>query len=85
MPTLQARAQDLGRFDTRRQTDRRMRETAESSLTAVMGRVALTSGSKGKLDFMTEKINRSICSRKISIWNGNPAAAHAFPGQYKLS
>jgi len=62
-----------------------LRETAESSLTAVMGRVAAYSGQKVSWDFMTEKSTLDLFPKNLD-WNGElPAAAHAIPGQYKLS
>lgn len=61
-----------------------LRQTADSSLTAVMGRIAAYSGQKVTWDFMSKESTLDLFPKELD-WNGDrPAPAHAIPGKTKL-
>jgi predicted dehydrogenase len=61
-----------------------LKETAKSSLTAVMGRMAAYSGQEVTWDFVTEKSELDLFPKDLTMESELPEAAHAIPGQYKL-
>lgn len=61
-----------------------LKETAASSLTAVMGRVAAYSGQKVTWEFMTEKSKLDLFPENLTWESDLPAASFAIPGQAKL-
>lgn len=61
-----------------------LKETAKSSLTAVMGRLAAYSGQEVTWDFMTQESKLDLFPKTLD-WNGEmPAASHAIPGKSNL-
>ena len=59
-------------------------QTAESSLTAVMGRMAAYTGTKVTWDFVTKESQLDLFPKDLS-WNGDlPEPRYAVPGQTKL-
>jgi len=61
-----------------------LRETAESSLTAAMGRLAAYTGQKVTWDFLTNESKLDLFPKDLS-WDGDrPDPVRAVPGQTKL-
>ena len=58
-------------------------ETARSSLTAVMGRMAAYSGRKVTWDFVTEQSQLDLMPEQIDV-EAPRESSYAIPGQYKL-
>ena len=57
-----------------------LRETAKSSLTAVMGRMAAYTGQRVTWDFVTKESSLDLFPKELD-WNGSrPAATFAIPG-----
>lgn len=62
-----------------------LRTTAESSLTAVMGRMAAYTGQRVDWDFVTEKSSLDLYPKDLD-WNGDrPEPSFAIPGVTKLT
>ncbi|QDT05647.1 Inositol 2-dehydrogenase/D-chiro-inositol 3-dehydrogenase [Rubripirellula lacrimiformis] len=62
-----------------------LRETANSSLTAVLGRMAAYTGQKVTWDFATKESTLDLFPESID-WDGErPAPAYAIPGKTKLA
>ena len=62
-----------------------LKQTADSSLTAVMGRMAAYTGKKVTWDFVTKESQLDLFPKDLD-WNGTlPPAAHAVPGKTKLT
>ncbi len=61
-----------------------LRQTADSSMVAVLGRVAAYTGKRVTWDFMTTQSQLDLFPKDLS-WTGSlPAPAHAIPGRTKL-
>lgn len=61
-----------------------LKQTADSSLTAVLGRVAAYTGQRVSWDFLTTKSQLDLFPKDLS-WDGSlPAPEHAIPGKTKL-
>lgn len=62
-----------------------LRQTAESSLTAVMGRMAAYTGQKVTWDFVSKESTLDLFPAQLD-WNGGlPEPAYAIPGKVKLT
>ncbi|EMI41213.1 oxidoreductase domain protein [Rhodopirellula sp. SWK7] len=61
-----------------------LKQTAESSLTAVMGRLAAYTGKKVEWDFLTEKSTLDLFPKNLSADDFPPSSGHAIPGKTKL-
>ncbi len=61
-----------------------LRQTAESSLTAVMGRLAAYTGSEVKWDFLTEKSTLDTFPKPLHVDDPRPETGYAIPGTTKL-
>lgn len=61
-----------------------LKETAMSSLTAAMGRMAAYSGDEVTWDFVTEKSELDLFPKELSMEGSRPESSYAIPGQYKL-
>lgn len=62
-----------------------LKQTADSSLTAVMGRVAAYTGKKVTWDFMTSQSTLDLFPKDLK-WDGSlPTPKHAVPGTTKLT
>lgn len=61
-----------------------LKQTAESSLTAVMGRMAAYTGQKVTWDFVTEKSQLDLFPKELSMDAKLPEAQFAIPGTTKL-
>ncbi len=62
-----------------------LKETAASSLTAVMGRMAAYTGQQVTWDFVTKESTLDLYPKQLD-WDGErPASSHAVPGITKLS
>lgn len=62
-----------------------LRQTAESSLTAVMGRMAAYTGQRVTWDFVTKESTLDLFPKDLA-WDGErPMPAHAVPGTTKLT
>jgi predicted dehydrogenase len=61
-----------------------LRKTAESSLTAVLGRVAAYTGQLARWDFLTKESKLDLFPKDFDINGSRPQPAHAVPGQAKL-
>ncbi|MFN3189845.1 MAG: Gfo/Idh/MocA family protein [Aureliella sp.] len=62
-----------------------LRQTAESSLTAVMGRMAAYTGKRVTWDFVTEKSTLSLFPENLTWDSELPKPKHAVPGTTKLT
>jgi myo-inositol 2-dehydrogenase / D-chiro-inositol 1-dehydrogenase len=63
-----------------------LKQTADSSLTAVMGRLAAYTGQKVTWDFLTSASTLDTFPKEELDWNGSlPAPSHAIPGTTKLT
>ncbi|MEM8736639.1 MAG: gfo/Idh/MocA family oxidoreductase, partial [Planctomycetota bacterium] len=62
-----------------------LRQTAESSLTAVMGRMAAYTGKRVTWDFVTEKSTLSLFPESLTWDSELPEPKHAVPGSTKLT
>ncbi len=61
-----------------------LKQTADSSLVAVMGRLAAYSGQRVTWDFVTEESQLDLFPKALA-WDGDlPAPTHAIPGRTKL-
>ena len=61
-----------------------LKQTAESSLVAVMGRLAAYTGQRVTWDFLTKDSTLDLFPKDLA-WDGSlPAPAHAVPGRTKL-
>lgn len=61
-----------------------LKQTADSSLTAVMGRLAAYTGQRVTWDFVTKQSQLDLFPKDLT-WDGAlPAPAHAIPGRTKL-
>ena len=61
-----------------------LKQTAESSLTAVMGRLAAYTGQQVTWDFLTNKSTLDLFPKDLSIDGPLPEPKHAVPGKTKL-
>ncbi|MEO1529029.1 MAG: Gfo/Idh/MocA family oxidoreductase [Planctomycetota bacterium] len=61
-----------------------LKQTAESSLTAVLGRIACYTGQDVKWDFLTEKSELNLFPENFDFNGSRPEPAHAVPGATKL-
>ena len=61
-----------------------LKQTAESSLTAVMGRVAAYTGQRVTWDFLTKESKLDLFPKGLAIGAALPAPGHAVPGKTKL-
>ncbi|MFG0288672.1 MAG: Gfo/Idh/MocA family protein [Rhodopirellula sp. JB044] len=62
-----------------------LKETAKSSLTAVMGRLAAYTGQQVTWDFLTKKSTLDLFPDSLSPDNFPASSGHAIPGQTKLT
>ena len=61
-----------------------LRQTADSSLTAVLGRVAAYTGQRVSWDFLTNQSKLDLFPKDLT-WDATlPASQHAIPGKTKL-
>lgn len=61
-----------------------LKQTADSSLTAVLGRMAAYTGKKVDWEFATEKSKLSLFPDSLTSESALPEAQHAVPGKTKL-
>jgi predicted dehydrogenase len=61
-----------------------LKQTADSSLTAVMGRVAAYTGQRVTWDFLTKESKLDLFPKDLSMQSELPAPKHASPGTTKL-
>lgn len=61
-----------------------LRQTAESSLTAVLGRMAAYTGRRVTWDFVTEQSQLDLYPDSLDWTAARPESRHAVPGQTKL-
>lgn len=61
-----------------------LKQTADSSLTAVLGRVAAYTGQRVSWDFLTTKSQLDLFPPELSWAGGLPPPEHAVPGKTKL-
>ncbi len=61
-----------------------LKDTAASSLTAAMGRMAAYTGQRVTWDFATNKSKLDLFPKDLSWDGGRPPSKHAIPGQTKL-
>ncbi|MCM2373377.1 Gfo/Idh/MocA family protein [Aporhodopirellula aestuarii] len=61
-----------------------LKDTAESSLTAVMGRLAAYTGQRVTWDFVTEKSKLNLFPKNLDADSFPPSSGHAIPGQTPL-
>ncbi len=61
-----------------------LKETAASSLTAVMGRLAAYTGQNVTWDFLTDESKLSLFPEDLDINGPRPESTYAIPGQTKL-
>lgn len=61
-----------------------LRDTAESSMTAVLGRMAAYTGDVVTWDFATKESKLDLFPKDFDIKGSRPEPAHAVPGQTKL-
>ena len=61
-----------------------LKATAESSMTAVLGRMAAYTGQSVKWDFATEDSKLDLFPQDFDIKGSRPEPKHAVPGQTKL-
>ena len=61
------------------------KETADSSLTAVMGRMAAYSGQRVTWDFVTKESELNLFPRELDIKGSLPSPGYAVPGKHQLS
>ena len=59
-------------------------ETADSSLTAVMGRLAAYTGQQVDWDFITQQSTLDLFPKELKIDESLPIASYAVPGVTKL-
>lgn len=62
-----------------------LKETADSSLTAVMGRMAAYTGQKVSWDFVTQKSDLSLFPEDFDINGSRPEPKYAVPGKQELT
>jgi predicted dehydrogenase len=61
-----------------------LRQTADSSMVAILGRVAAYTGQRVTWDFMTNQSQLDLFPPQLSWTGALPAPAHAIPGKTKL-
>ncbi|MFM8708138.1 MAG: Gfo/Idh/MocA family protein, partial [Planctomycetia bacterium] len=61
-----------------------LKQTADSSLVAVLGRVAAYTGQKVTWDFLTKESKLDLFPKNLSMDASLPAPQHAIPGRTKL-
>jgi hypothetical protein len=61
-----------------------LKQTAESSLTAVMGRLAAYTGQKVSWKFLTEESTLDLFPKNMATEGISPSQGYAIPGQTKL-
>ena len=61
-----------------------LKQTADSSLTAVLGRVAAYTGQKVTWDFLAKESTLDLFPKNLAMDATLPAAQHAIPGKTKL-
>ena len=61
-----------------------LKQTADSSLTAVLGRVAAYTGQKVTWDFLTKESKLDLFPKDLTWTSSLPAPQHAIPGKTKL-
>jgi predicted dehydrogenase len=61
-----------------------LKQTAESSLTAVLGRVAAYTGQKVSWDFLTKESKLDLFPKNLTMDASLPAPEYAIPGKTKL-
>ncbi len=60
------------------------KETAESSLTAILGRVAAYTGKKVDWDFLVSESQLDLFPQEFDVNASRPEPEHAIPGKTKL-
>jgi predicted dehydrogenase len=61
-----------------------LKQTADSSLTAVLGRLAAYTGQKVTWDFLTKESKLDLFPKDLTWTSSLPAPQHAIPGKTKL-
>ena len=61
-----------------------LKATAESSMTAVLGRMAAYTGQSVKWDFATKESKLDLFPADFDIKGARPESKHAIPGKTKL-
>ena len=61
-----------------------LKDTAESSLTAVMGRLAAYTGQLVTWDFVTQQSALDLFPKELALDNPRPEPSFAIPGKTKL-
>ncbi len=61
-----------------------LRQTAESSLTAVMGRMSAYTGKKVSWDFVTNQSKLDLCPKNLTLQTPIVSPGAALPGRTKL-
>ncbi len=61
-----------------------LKQTAESSLTAAMGRMACYTGQKVTWDFVSKKSKLDTFPKNLTMKGSRPTSTHAIPGKSKL-
>ena len=61
-----------------------LKETANSSLTAVMGRMAAYTGQYVTWDFLTKESKLDLFPKDLDVNGSRPPSSFAIPGQEKL-
>jgi hypothetical protein len=61
-----------------------LRQTADSSMAAILGRVAASTGQKVSWEFLTKESTLDLLPKNIALDASLPTPQHAVPGRTKL-